>query len=103
MKKIVQEAELLKAMAHPTRLLIVKKLMCNECNVTKIVNSLKISQSSVSKHISILRMKGIIEGQKSGLEVCYKLTSEKAKKILRALNSPSLEKKSKKGRRRTND
>lgn len=85
MKKIKKEAELLKALAHPTRLLIIKKLMENDCNVNKIVTSLKIPQSSVSRHIGILRMRGIIEGEKSGLEVCYKIISKKATKVIMAL------------------
>ena len=56
-----EDSEILKALGHPVRL----KMMCglisnNECNVNKIVEELKIPQSTVSQHLSVLKNSGII-------------------------------------------
>ena len=73
----VKESELLKAMAHPVRLKIVEGLIHNECNVNKIVDKLKLPQSTVSQHLSILRNRGIVQVRKEGLKTCYKVVNPK--------------------------
>lgn len=44
-------AELLKALAHPVRLCIVKGLMDKKCNVTHMQDCLELPQSTISQHI----------------------------------------------------
>ncbi|AEF93562.1 regulatory protein ArsR [Desulfotomaculum nigrificans CO-1-SRB] len=83
--KFNEHAELLKALAHPTRLCIVDGLMGGECNVTHMQACLEIPQSTVSQHLAILRSKGIIEGRRQGTEVVYTVVNEKAKKIVSLL------------------
>lgn len=83
--KFNEQAELLKALAHPTRLCIVEGLMGGACNVTYIQSCLDLPQSTVSQHLSILRNKGIIEGRRQGTEVVYTVTSETAKQIVTLL------------------
>ncbi|AEG59256.1 ArsR/SmtB family transcription factor [Desulforamulus ruminis] len=83
--KFEAPAELLKALAHPTRLCIVEGLMGGQCNVSKIQACLDIPQSTVSQQLSILRAKGIIEGRRQGTEVVYSVVNEKVKKIVRVL------------------
>lgn len=83
------ECEVLKAIAHPVRLKIIELLIrgfpSEECRVSSIQNILNIPQSTVSQHLQILKSKGIIDGSKSGLEVCYKVVDERAVKILKIL------------------
>lgn len=79
-------AELLKVLGHPARLCIVKGLITNEgCNVSFMQNCLNIPQSTVSQHLSKLKAAGIIEGERSGLEIKYKVVNEDAIKIINAL------------------
>jgi ArsR family transcriptional regulator len=78
-------AELLKALAHPVRLCIVKGLMDKKCNVTHMQDCLELPQSTISQHIGILRAKGIIKGERNGLEITYSVVSEDVKKIINAL------------------
>ncbi len=66
-------AEKLKVIAHAHRLCIVKTLIEFPCNVSKIQDCLSISQSSVSQHLAKLRAAGIVEGNRMGSEVCYKV------------------------------
>jgi len=83
------ECEILKAIAHPVRLkiieLLIKGFPSEECRVSSIQNRLDLPQSTVSQHLQILKSKGIIDGSKSGLEVCYKVIDTRAVKILQIL------------------
>lgn len=84
-KKYEDAAEILKAIAHPVRLCIVKGLLGKECNVSHMQECLKLPQSTVSQHIGILRSKGIIQGERNGLEITYRVVNEDVKKIINAL------------------
>lgn len=88
-KKLNEKAELLKVLAHPVRLCIVKGLLENGgcCNVTYMQNCLNAPQSTVSKHLQKLKAAGIIEGKRDGLMVNYKICNEKIKELLSVLFS----------------
>lgn len=79
------KSEILKAIAHPVRLCIVRGLMQNGCNVSKIQECLALPQSTVSQHISKLKAAKIIEGERNGLEICYKVVNEDVKKIIECI------------------
>jgi len=66
-------ADILKAMAHPTRLWIIKQLETQELCVNEIVNRIDADFSTVSKHLSILKNSGIIASDKRGKQVFYHL------------------------------
>jgi len=82
MKNYQQKSELLKALAHPVRLCIVRNLMNQQCNVSKMQECLNIPQSTVSQHLAKLKAAGIIEGERTGLEVCYKVVNQQVKDII---------------------
>lgn len=85
-KKYNEAAELLKVLAHPVRLCIVRGLLSKgSCNVTYMQNCLDVPQSTVSQHLQKLRTAGIIEGERNGLEINYKVTNPKIEKIINAL------------------
>jgi len=50
-----KKAELLKALAHPIRLCIVKGLLVQKCNVKHMQDCLGASQSVISQHLSKLK------------------------------------------------
>ena len=81
-KRYESKAEKLKAISHPHRLCIIKGLMENSCNVTKIQECLKLPQSTVSQHLSKLKAAGIVEGARNGLEICYSVVDEDVKQIV---------------------
>ncbi len=71
-------AELLKALAHPVRLCIVRGLIeMGGSNVTNIHSCLNMPQSTISQHLSKLKSCGIIKGDRNGLEITYKVTDPK--------------------------
>ncbi|WP_232035644.1 ArsR/SmtB family transcription factor [Methylomusa anaerophila] len=81
----MQKSELLKAIAHPVRLCIVRGLIDNQCNVTKMQECLNLPQSTVSQHLARLKSAGIIEGERNGLEVCYKVVNEDVRQIVASI------------------
>ncbi len=85
-EKYKYTAEILKTLGHPVRLCIVNGLLHkNGCNVSHMQNCLNIPQSTVSQHLSKLKSAGIIEGQRKGLEITYRVISEETIKIINTL------------------
>ncbi len=85
MRNYDQKSELIKAIAHPVRLCIVKGLIENQCNVTHMQQCLNIPQSTVSQHLSKLKAAGIIKGERKGLEICYRVVNQEVIKIIGVL------------------
>jgi len=83
--KFMQKSELLKALAHPTRLCIVKGLIEKESNVTNIQECLDLPQSTVSQHLFKLKAAGIIKGERNGLEISYQVINKEVRKIIKIL------------------
>lgn len=79
------KAEKLKALSHPHRLCIVKGLIAENCNVTRIQECLDIPQSTVSQHLNKLKAAGIIDGKRKGLEICYSVVDDKVKELVEIL------------------
>ena len=65
------KAEILKAMAHPVRLLILEELVKNPRCVNAIHEILEVRQPNISQHLTILRNAGIVGSQKDGTYRCY--------------------------------
>lgn len=85
-KELSKQADLLKALAHPIRLCIVKNLIrVGSCNVSTMQDGLEIPQSTVSQHLSKLKSAGIIEGERQGVEVNYKILNKEVLEIIDAL------------------
>lgn len=70
------QAELFKAIAHPTRLEILQLLRSGERCVCEIFPALDIEQPNVSRHLSVLKKEGIVSSRKDGLKVIYRVNDE---------------------------
>ncbi len=66
-------AKVIKALAHPSRLCIVDELSRGERCVCELRDMIGADISTVSKHLSVLRDAGIVEDEKRGLQVWYRL------------------------------
>ncbi|AIQ64036.1 transcriptional regulator [Paenibacillus stellifer] len=85
-KAYTQSAELLKAIAHPVRLCIIKGLIDKgSCNVTYMQECLELPQSTVSQHLQKLRSLGIVETQRNGLENYYSVKDERVIRLVQLL------------------
>ena len=68
-----REAEVFKALGHPTRLWIVQQLADGEHCVCEFVEAVGADFSTISKHLSVLKQAGVIEDDKRGKSVYYRL------------------------------
>ncbi len=66
-------AVICKALAHPTRLLIVEALCCGERCVCELTTLAGVDISTVSRHLSTLKHAGIVTDNKRGNQVFYTL------------------------------
>ncbi|KZL91388.1 transcriptional repressor PagR [Clostridium magnum DSM 2767] len=79
---------MLKVLAHPVRICIVKGLLDKgECNVSHMQNCLDAPQSTISQHLQKLRTAGIIEGRRNGLEIYYSVCNEKVAELINVILS----------------
>jgi len=67
------QAQLLKALANEARLKIVDRLAKGECSVGELTRFVGLDQSTVSKHLSMLRAHGIVRDRRDGNVVYYEL------------------------------
>lgn len=72
-QKYEVRARIIKAIAHPSRLLIIDKLSEGERCVCELRDIIGADISTVSKHLSILKEAGILEDEKRGQQVFYRL------------------------------
>jgi ArsR family transcriptional regulator len=66
-------ADTIKALAHPSRVLIADALIDGEkcvCDLTELVGA---DMSTVSKHLSLMKKVGLIESEKRGLNQYYRI------------------------------
>jgi ArsR family transcriptional regulator len=67
------KARVIKALAHPTRLWMVERLADGERCVCEFADAVDADFSTVSKHLALLRQAGIVEDEKRGKQVFYRL------------------------------
>ena len=82
-----RKAEILRLLAHPTRLAILETLLPGAKCVTDIQDLLDVPQANVSQHLHALRREQIVDYHEDGTLRCYYLTRPKlARALLRFLS-----------------
>ena len=66
-------ADILKALAHPVRILIVHALAEGERCVCELNRLAAIDQSNISRHLAVLKRAGIVSDHRRGMRVHYRL------------------------------
>lgn len=69
----ILQAEVLKTLASPRRLNILHELARGPIEVGRLAEAIGASQPSVSQHLAVLRTAGIVEAERDGREVRYRL------------------------------
>lgn len=69
----ILEAEVLKTLASPRRIEILHVLAGGPIEVGHLASRIGASQPNVSQHLSVLRTAGLIEAERVGREVRYRL------------------------------
>ena len=76
------KAEILKALAQPTRLKILELLRNGEQCICEIVPALNGEQSNISRHISLMQKSNLVITRKDGVKVMVKVRDPKIFDIL---------------------
>ena len=67
------QAEVLRMLASPRRLEILHRLADGPCEVGRLAEALGVSQPNVSQHLAVLRSAGLVDADRDGREVRYRL------------------------------
>jgi ArsR family transcriptional regulator len=67
------QARVMKALANESRLMIVDRLSRGECSAGELTRLVGSDQTTVSKHLAVLRAHGIVEDRREGTAVIYRL------------------------------
>jgi DNA-binding transcriptional ArsR family regulator len=78
-----KKAEILKAIAQPTRLKILELLKDGERCVCEIYPALEQEQPNISKHLNFMKRAGILDSRKDGLRIIYWIKAHEILEILR--------------------
>jgi DNA-binding transcriptional ArsR family regulator len=76
------KAEILKAMAQPTRLRILECLRKGEKCICEIVPLINGEQSNISRHISVMQKSRLVTTRKEGVRVMVKVRDPKVFDVL---------------------
>ena len=83
---ILQAAEVLKCIGHPSRLAILELLdERGEMTVTEIYEALGIEQPVASQHLRLMRDKEIVAARREGTNVWYRVQDEKVPRVLECI------------------
>ena len=66
-------AKIIKAMAHPVRLMVIEFLKSGDQSFSEIFDLFQLDKSTVSKHLLVLKEAGIVSSRKNGADMIYKL------------------------------
>lgn len=68
-------AEMFKALAHPLRIYMLEKLKTRSYCVCELAEAVGVDKSVASKHLSQLKEAGLVDDEKRGTQVTYRLTA----------------------------
>ena len=68
-----RRAAIVKAMAHPTRLLFMELLMDGEQCVNDLTEAAGCDVTTVSKHLAVMKKAGLLGCEKRGIQVFYRI------------------------------
>lgn len=84
--QLALKAQIVKALAHPSRLLILDELLRHDercvCHLKDLVGA---DMSTVSRHLSVLRVAGIVADEKRGQQVFYRVRSPGVRDLVSAM------------------
>ena len=81
------EADLCFALADPTRILILYALDEQPRNVSEITTELDVTQPTTSRHLKILRDRGLVHTERKGTTIIYHLSDKRLIEALDLLRS----------------
>lgn len=82
----VEASAFLKAMAHDGRLMILCLLMSSERTVGELESLVPFRQAAVSQQLARLRLEGMVEAERDGKHLRYRLADRRVEKLVAVLH-----------------
>jgi DNA-binding transcriptional ArsR family regulator len=84
--KLAKMANMLKAIAHPTRVAILNLLAAKEwMNVTEIHSALNLEQAVASQQLAVLKSKGVLLSRREGKNSLYSIKHEQLIEVIKMI------------------
>ncbi|EGY79716.1 MAG: metalloregulator ArsR/SmtB family transcription factor [Peptoniphilus sp.] len=85
-RQLEERSEMLKVLAHPIRLCVVKYLIENGTkNVSQLQSILEIPQPTVSSHLGKLKRARVLTSRREGTEIYYGVESKLVQDLIVAI------------------
>lgn len=84
-QRVDKIAEIMKNFSNKDKLAILCYLWNDKKNVTEIIKCSNLSQSQISQYLWKMKLEWILESEKIGKEVFYKISDEKILKIISSM------------------
>ena len=81
------EADFCFSLSDPTRILILYALSETPLNVTELTNELGVTQPTTSRHLKVLRDRGLVTAKRQGTTITYHLSDKRLTQALDLLRS----------------
>jgi DNA-binding transcriptional ArsR family regulator len=75
-------ADVLKAIAHPTRLKLLCALNSRELSVQTLVEETGTTQSNISQHLSVLKERGIVTSRRDTTRIYYRIRDKELLQLI---------------------
>ncbi|MGJ8584758.1 MAG: ArsR/SmtB family transcription factor [Marinosulfonomonas sp.] len=82
MSNACDASNMLKALSHEGRLMILCHLVTGEKSVTELEDLLSARQAAVSQQLARLRLEGLVSPRRDGKTIYYSLADDRPKRIL---------------------
>jgi len=83
-RRLKRQAKLFRALGHESRLMILTLLAHDECCVCDLAEATGLDQSTVSKHLALLAGNELVDSERRGHHVFYRLTAPWVAELLSA-------------------
>ena len=80
-------AQICQALADPTRILLLYRLSEGPQNVGELATALNVSQPTISRHLKVLRERGMVASTRHGATIEYRLIDDRPIQALDLLRS----------------
>ncbi len=81
------EADFCFALSDPTRILLLYALSESPLNVTELTNELGATQPTTSRHLKVLRDRGLVHTTRQGTTITYQLSDQRLVQALDLLRA----------------
>lgn len=86
-KSCVEVSQMLKALAHPQRLVIMGNLLQGPKTVSELVEMGEASQSQISHFLMRMKLEGLIKSERDGRFVYYSVADNRLIKLMRVIQN----------------